>query len=131
MSAPKNPRELLKQLGETFAVFREAQPLAVGISAQVAERCPEIDGKLLKTALYFHTSTTRYLKAVGRGTQRFDLDGNPSGEVTEEHRKHANEQLAERFKKQAEQRRAEVEAQKAEERRTAKLHQLAEKFAKR
>ena len=137
-SLPSNPRDFLKILGETFPVFRDYQPLAIGISAQVLSRYPGVDPKVLKSALYHHTSSTRYFKAMEKGSHRHDLDGASVSEVTEEHRKYAAEQLAERFKKQAERRkaeaeakRAEAEAKKSEERRAIKLTQLTEKFAKR
>lgn len=135
---PGNPRALLKELAEKFQVFRESQPLAIGINKQLAALYPDVDVKVLRAALYHHTSSSRYLKTMEKATQRFDLEGKPQGDVTEDQRKHAAEQLAERYKKQAEQRKAEADARRAaedarraEERRAAKLNQLAEKFARR
>lgn len=140
MTAPAftTPREMLAELGEKFAVFRDHLPLAIGISQQLAGLYPQVEAKLLKTALFRHTSSVRYLKNMEKATQRHDLEGKPAGEVSEEHRQHASQTLKERFKKQAEQRRAEAaakkaeeEAQQAEERRTAKLTALAEKFGRK
>jgi ProP effector len=69
---------------------------------------------------------------------RLNLDGSEAGEVTDEARTHAAEQLRERFKKQAEVRRAAEAATKAAEaaalaeaRRQEKLGQLAEKFGRK
>jgi ProP effector len=62
---------------------------------------------------------------------RLNLDGSPAGEVTDENRQHAAEQLKERFKKQAELRKAAEAEAKAEQRRAEKLNQLAEKFGRK
>jgi ProP effector len=140
MTAPvfSTPRELLAELAEKFAVFRDHLPLAIGISQQLAGLYPQVEAKLLKTALFRHTNSVRYLKNMEKATQRHDLEGQATGEVTEEHRQHAATLLKERFKKQAEQRRAEAAAKKAEEdakqaeaQRAAKLTALAEKFGRK
>lgn len=124
-------RALLKEFQEKFAVFRDHQPLAIGIDKQLLARQPELDRKVLRTALRIHTNSTPYLKAMGKATVRFDLDGNAADEVSEEHRSHAATTLNERFKKVAEQRKAQREAEEAERRRSAKLEQLAAKFSRR
>ncbi len=131
-------RAILKQLQERFAVFRDCQPLAIGIDKQVLAAQPDIDRKTLRIALRMHVGSLRYLKTMQQATQRFDLEGKPVAEVTEEHRAHAAETLKERFRKEGEQRRAKVAAEKAAaaeaqaaERRERKLHELAAKFAKR
>lgn len=133
MNTPENnpTRALLNQLSERFAVFRDAKPLAIGINKQLAEILEGIEAKVLRQALRQHTQSTRYLKAVEKAEQRFDLDGNAAGEVTEEQRQHAAEVLRERFRKQAEQKRQSEETRKAEERHQAKLKQLTEKFGRR
>lgn len=134
---PSTPRALLKDLSANYAVFRDYQPLAVGIKKQVAERYPGLPSKLLGVALYLHTGSVRYLKSLQTGTPRLDLEGNPAGEVSEEHQQHAAEQLKELLRKQGEARRAEAKskreaeaAKQAEEQRNAKLQQLAAKFSK-
>lgn len=124
-------RALLKEFQEKFAVFRDTQPLAIGIDKQLLARLPDLDRKVLRTALRFHTNSLRYLKAMEKATVRFDLDGNPADEVTEAHRSHASETIRERFKKDAEQRKAQRQADEAERRRTEKLGQLAAKFSRR
>jgi ProP effector len=131
-------RALLKELQEQYVVFRECRPLAIGVDKQLLAARPELDRKLLRLALRTHTASVRYLKAVEKGSQRFDLDGNPVAELSEEHRTHAAETLRERFRKDAEQRRAKdvaekaaKQAEQAEQRRAEKLSQLAAKFAKR
>lgn len=134
-SADTNPlhaaRSLLKQLEQTFDVFRNAVPLAVGIDKAVIARMPEVNKKALRIALSLHTKSLRYLKAMEKAQARFDLDGNPAGDVPEEHRKHASELLRERFKKAAEKRREQALAEKQERQRAEKLRQLTEKFSTR
>jgi ProP effector len=131
-------------LQESFPVFREFKPLAIGIDKQLRAKLPELDRKALRMALGMHTHSTKYLKAIAKGTTRFDLDGNSGVELTESHRQHATESLQERSKKEADRRKAqqELEAverkreaaerqQQAEEReRSEKLEQLAAKFGR-
>jgi ProP effector len=135
---PTDARVLLKDLQARFDVFRNHSPLAIGIDKQVFAQMPEVEKKALRLAMRSHTISTRYLKEMEKGTVRLNLDGTPAGEVTDENRQHAAEQLRERFKKQVEQRKAAEAttkaaeaAAKAEQLRAAKLSQLAEKFARR
>ena len=126
-----DPRALLKELQARFDVFRNFSPLAIGIDKQLFEQMPEVSRKSLRVAMRSHTISTRYLKEMEKGTVRLNLDGTPAGEVTDENRQHAADQLRERFKKQAEQRKAAEAAARAEERRTEKLNQLTEKFGRK
>lgn len=124
-------RALLKEFQEKFAVFRDCQPLAIGVDKQLLARMPDLDRKVLRTALRFHTHSLRYLKAMEKATVRFDLDGNTADEVTEEHRNHASQTIRERFKQDAEKRKAQRQAEETERRRAEKLDQLAAKFSRR
>lgn len=126
---------LIKELQAKFAVFRDYLPLSIGIDKQIRALMPDVEKKTLRTALGIHANSLRYLKNMETATERFDLEGNSAGEVTEEHRAHAVETLRERSKKNAERRKAQREAEnaarKAEEaarRQAEKLSQLAEKF---
>lgn len=128
---------LLDTLSTNYAVFRDCQPLALGIHKTVKERMPELDAAQLRSAMKIHTASTRYLKALVVGKERFDLDGNSSGEVTDEQREVASTALRERFKKAAERRKADEKAKKdaeqakeAESKRQEKLALLAAKFSK-
>ena len=123
-------RTLLKVLQEKFQVFREYHPLAIGIDKQLLAENAGLSRKTLRLALGMHTNSFRYLKAMEKADQRFNLDGTPGGEVPEEHRKHAGDILRERFRKEAERRKAEREAEAAEKQRTEKLNQLVQRFAK-
>lgn len=127
-----SPRGLLKQLQEKYAVFRDYQPLAIGIDKQVIAAMPEVDRKTLRIALGIHTGSNPYLKRLKDAGKRYGLDGAEGGEVSEEHRGHARNLLAERRKKAIESSKAlqaAEEAAEAERRRAEKLAQLAAKFS--
>lgn len=121
---PAHPLPLLDILKSSFLVFREYKPLAVGIHKAIREKLPEVDERQLREAMKRHTGSTRYLKGLTEGGDRFDLDANPAGEVTEEQREQAATTIRERFRKDAERRKAEQEMQRRQE----NLLKLAEKF---
>jgi len=87
------------RLAELFpALFRgEPKPLKLRIQADIQERAPgEFTKQVLSAFLRRHTGTTSYLIAASKAKQRFDLDGQPAGEFSEEHRQVALEELARR-----------------------------------
>ena len=129
-AASQTPHALIKELQAQFAVFRDYLPLAIGIDKQIRERMPQVEKKVLRSALGIHANSFRYLKNMEKATTRFDLEGNSVGEVSEEHRNHARETLRERAKKDAERRKAQREAEAAAKRTAEKLSQLAAKFSK-
>lgn len=138
VAAPRRPDALLETLKGQFAVFRGCLPLALGIHTSVRERMPDVDPGALRAALKNHTASTRYLKALQTGKERFDLDGQPVGEVTAEQREFASTTLRERFRKAAERRQADEAArraahaeQEAQQRRQGKLAELAARFNRR
>ncbi|WP_407279133.1 ProQ/FINO family protein [Aromatoleum evansii] len=131
-------RGLLQKLQEISPTFGEVKPLALRIDKAIAERFPDVDRKVIRSAMRMHTATTRYLKAVEKARARFDLDGKESGEVTEEQRQHAAQTLKERFADVAKRKKAAAEAERerqraeeAERRKGEKLAQLVGKFSKR
>jgi ProP effector len=126
---------LLETISANFTVFRDGRPLALGIHKAIKERMPEVDTTQLRLTMRMHTASTRYLKALLATRERYDLDGNPAGEVTDEQREVANTTLRERFKKAADRRKAEEQArneaqrqQEAEQKRQEKLAQLPARF---
>lgn len=135
VETPANPtpdaRTLLKELQARFDVFRNFSPLAIGIDKQVLAQLPELNKKALRLAMRSHTISTRYLKAMEKGSVRLNLDGSEADAVTDENRQHAAELLRERFKKQVEQRKAAAAEALAEQRRQEKLQQLADKFGRK
>ena len=135
---PPSRNTLLETISANFAVFRECRPLALGIHKIIIERMPEVDSAQLRLAMRMHTASTRYLKALLAAGERFDLDGNPAGEVTAEQREVAGTTLRERFKKQGERRKAAEHAlmeaqreQEAQQKRQEKLAQLAARLSHR
>lgn len=132
-----DPRGLLQQLQALSPTFREYRPVALRIDKAVAERFPDAERKVIRTAMRLHTASTRYLKAMEKATHRYDLEGNEAGEVSEEHRQHAAQTLKERFaeasRRKREQQQKEREAQReaeAERRKTEKLQQLLGRFSR-
>ena len=94
--APVDCAQLLKQ---SFpALFTgSAKPLKLRIQVDIQERAPGVFSKQALSAFFRrHTGSTSYLLAISKATNRFDLDGAPSGEVSDEHRKVALEELARR-----------------------------------
>jgi ProP effector len=94
--APVDAAALLKQ---TFpALFGGgAKPLKLRIQADIQERAPGVFTKqALSAFLRRYTGGTSYLVALTKAPHRFDLDGNPAGEISEEHRKVAADELARR-----------------------------------
>ncbi|MDY0744975.1 ProQ/FinO family protein [Paucibacter sp. R3-3] len=87
------------QLKELFpALFTGgAKPLKLRIQADIQERAP---GRFTKQQLsaFFrrYTGGTGYLIALTKAKERFDLDGQPAGEIAEEHLVAAREELARR-----------------------------------
>lgn len=136
-NTPQTARGLLKALQNEFPVLRDCQPMAIGIDKQLIAAQPDINKKLLRSALGIHAKSLRYLKGLQSAATRFNLDGSAADAVSEEQRALAAKTLHEHFKKQAEQRKAEQAAaaalkaaEKAEQERAAKLSQLAEKFSR-
>ena len=139
------PRGLLKQFQQQFAAFRDCLPLSIGIDKQILAQLPELNRKLMRTALGIHTGSLRYLRVMEKAKLRYDLDGTAGAEVTQVHRDHATEVLQQRFKKEAERKKAERDAaavERAAERAAAaeeeasrlradKLSQLTAKFSRK
>lgn len=121
-SPPRDP--VLASLVATYPVFRDIQPLAIGIHKAILAAYPDIDKAALRRTLQRHTASTKYLKAVAAGGSRFGLDGEATGDITPEQLTQANQDLKDRFRKQAEQRREQLKAQEHQ----AKLQQLVDKF---
>ena len=98
-AAELNPAACAQQLKQRFpALFTgAAKPLKLRIQVDIQERAPGVFSKQALSAFFRrHTGSTSYLLAVANGKQRFDLDGQPSGDITDEHRKVASEELARR-----------------------------------
>lgn len=93
------------------------KPVKLRIQADIQERAPGKFSKAqLSAFLRRHTGSTGYLIALTQAKTRFDLDGNPAGEISEEHLTAAKDELTRRRgarqeREHAEQERHRLEAQ--------------------
>lgn len=126
----KSPSELRRVLQQQFKVIAEHLPLAIGIDKQIVAQMPDINRKLMRSALGGHTKSVRYLKALQTSPRRFNLDGTEADEISDEQRALAAKTLKEFFKKRAEQKKAELAAETAERERAEKLNKLVDKFSR-
>ena len=107
-----SPAQCAARLAEMFPALFGTQgppkPIKLRIQADIRERAPGLfTRKALSIVLHRHTTSTPYLKALVAAPTRFDLDGQPAGEIAEEHRQAAREEV--------ERRRALVAARRAAE----------------
>jgi sRNA-binding protein len=129
------------RLGELFpALFGvPPKPLKLRIQADIQARAPGVFTKALLSAfLHRYTTGTAYLNALSRATERFDLDGQPAGELSEEHRAAAAEEVKrrralrdERIAKEREAAREAARAAEREARRQANEARRAEEASRR
>ncbi|EAR7458918.1 RNA chaperone ProQ [Salmonella enterica] len=107
---------LAERFPHCFSAEGEARPLKIGIFQDLVER---VGGEMnlsktqLRSALRLYTSSWRYLYGVKPGATRVDLDGNPCGELEEQHVEYARKQLEE-AKARVQAQRAEQQAKKRE-----------------
>lgn len=93
------PAACAQQLKALFpALFAGAvKPLKLRIQVDIQERAPGVFSKQVLSSFFRrHTGSTSYLIAVSKATHRVDLDGQPAGEVSAEHRQIALDELARR-----------------------------------
>ena len=105
-----SPAECAQQLRALFpGLFGGAvKPLKLRIQVDIQERVPGRFSKAVLSAFFRrHTGSTAYLIAVTKAATRFDLDGQPAGELTAEHRQVALDELARRRAGQDERRQLE------------------------
>ena len=90
----------------------QPKPIKLHIQADIQARTPGLLSKRsLSAFLHRHTGSTSYLMALSRAEHRFDLDGQPAGELTAEHREVASQELARRRALQDERRALERQQQ--------------------
>jgi ProP effector len=88
-----------QHLAQMFpALFSGApKPIKLRIQNDIQERAPGVFSKQALSGFFRrYTTTTSYLIAVSRAKHRFDLDGQPAGELSDEHRQIAVTELARR-----------------------------------
>ena len=107
---------LAERFPHCFSAEGEARPLKIGIFQDLVDRVAgemNLSKTQLRSALRLYTSSWRYLYGVKPGATRVDLDGNPCGELDEQHVEHARKQLEE-AKARVQAQRAEQQAKKRE-----------------
>jgi ProP effector len=105
-------------------------PLKLKIQADIQQRAPHtFTRKSLGIFFSRYTTGNAYLKALLNAPHRFDLDGQPAGEIAAEHKAAATEELARRRAIADERRAAEREAHRAAEKAAFKERQQAEREA--
>lgn len=127
--ADTSPAATGARLAELFpALFKgPAKPFKLRIQVDIQERAPgEFSKQALSAFFRRHTGTTSYLTAVSQGTQRFDLDGQPAGELTEEHRQVATEELTRRRALTKARREEAIQAQREAQREARKQERAAQ-----
>jgi sRNA-binding protein len=73
------------------------KPLKLRVQNDIQERAPGVFSKRTLSVFFRrYTGSTSYLLAVSKSKFRFDLDGEPAGELSHEHRQAATEELARR-----------------------------------
>ena len=85
-------RDLEALIGAPAPVVFQAEhplPLKVNVHLDLIERFPGVNRDKLGRWLILLTQRGNYLQAVARGGPRYDLDGVPSGEVSEHERQHS------------------------------------------
>ncbi|MEO7245195.1 MAG: ProQ/FinO family protein, partial [Rubrivivax sp.] len=96
------------------------KPLKLRIQTDIQQRAGgAFTRKALSIFLHRHTTSSAYLRALAGATQRFDLDGAPAGDVTDEHRGAATAEVERRGAIVQARRAAEREARQARQRRPA------------
>lgn len=89
-------RELNDSLN-AFAVWRNHQPLALGIEKQVfryiAEHHLSASKRVVQRLLHAHTHRWEYLQAVAAGGMRYGLDGQDQGIITPEEQAYSARKL--------------------------------------
>ena len=109
---------LVEKFPFCFIAEGEAKPLKIGLFQDLAEALKDderVSKTQLRQALRQYTSNWRYLHGCKVGAVRVDLQGNPAGELEQEHADHAAQQLAEAKALVAQKRAAEKAAKPATE----------------
>ena len=113
-----------------FAPEGPPRPLKLRIQADIQQRAPQtFTRKSLGLFFSRYTTSNAYLKALLNAPHRYDLDGQPAGEIADEHKAAATEEMARRRAIVEEKRTAEREARRAAEKAAFKERQKAERAA--
>ena len=99
---PPPPRALYRVIMEQWpTVFparpNEVRPLAIGIHQLLEKKFPDRSPEQVRRAIaqWRYPRLGAYLRVVARGGPRYDLDGNPCGEVSASEQENARQRLQE------------------------------------
>ncbi|HHR6108907.1 TPA: ProQ/FINO family protein [Providencia alcalifaciens] len=97
----KKKQHRIDRIAQHWTLFSEpeAKPLMIGIKeamiAEVKDKGLDIPESYIKQGLHSYISRKAYLKALTLGGNRFDMHGQPNGEITPEQQAIAEQTLAE------------------------------------
>ncbi|HEQ1858614.1 TPA: osmoprotectant transporter ProQ [Providencia alcalifaciens] len=97
----KKKQHRIDRIAQHWTLFSgaEAKPLMIGIKeamiAEVKDKGLDIPDSHIKQGLRSYISRKAYLKALTLGSNRFDMHGQPNGEVTPKQQAIAEQTLAE------------------------------------
>ena len=104
---------LAERFPALFGVGR-ALPIKLRIQADIQQRAPGVfNKKSLSIFLHRHTTSTAYIKALVNSPHRIDLDGQPAGDIAQEHKDAGIAELQRRMAIVQARRVAERDAQRA------------------
>lgn len=93
---------LTKEL-DKFDVWRNKQPLKVGVLADLLERFyPVFSKKIIRLVMTRQTISIPYLQNVATGDNRFNLDGEVAGEIQEKEKVYSNRKLSKKLQEETE-----------------------------
>jgi hypothetical protein len=98
-AGPMTPEACAQELKARFPkLFTGApKPVKLKVQADIQQRAPGVFSKAALSAFFRrYTGSHSYLLALTKATNRFNLDGEPDGELAEEHRQAAREELERR-----------------------------------
>ncbi|MEQ1968475.1 ProQ/FINO family protein [Xenorhabdus nematophila] len=102
----KRKQRRIERIAQHWAIFREpeAKPLMINIDKQmmtdVMARGLDVTESHIKQGIHSYVNRKAYLKALILGGNRFDMNGQPNGEVTPEQQAAAERKLNEWHKLQ-------------------------------
>lgn len=82
---------------QTFpADFRQVKPFALGLHLDIQKALPDVKPNVLRNAIHYYQRGGKgaYWRALLKGGPRYNLDGTPTGEVTEQDKEFAKQELA-------------------------------------
>ena len=89
-SATSKKARLIKLLTDTYDVWNHKLPLQIGIDKPLFEKFGDEYGrKNIRSLLLFHTRKNQYIRSIATGGNRFNLDGEVVGFVSDFERDHA------------------------------------------